>query len=170
MKYSSISNSGSSAYKGRSVNANRRKCRHLMSSRRTHRKPSPLSQLKVTSVIFSAGSNSAKSSSSRQTTSIRSTSTWRQLLTIYEEVSGVVVILKSDQFKAITPPVLGWWASAMKVNNKLINPFKDLFAIWVLWRHMAMKRMPMFHEKFLPFLSFGRCIMRGLWAAAEGQD
>ena len=71
---------------------------HLLSTDKTSSMDGPLHQIRVTSVIFSAGSNSAKSVSTSQVTLIRSISTWRQLLTIYEEVSSVGIIIEAINF------------------------------------------------------------------------
>ena len=74
---------------------NRFKCRHLRSTGKTCSMEGPFSQRRVKSVLFSAGSNLAKSSRARESTRIQSISTWRQLLTICEEVSGAVAILEA---------------------------------------------------------------------------
>jgi hypothetical protein len=80
-----------------SVNVNRLKCCHLLRTGKTSSIEGSVSQPRVMSVIFSAGSNAAKSLRMRLSTSIRSISTWRQLLTIYEEVSSVVMIRKATK-------------------------------------------------------------------------
>ena len=99
MKLLRTSNGGGNiSVSTRPVNVNRRNFRHLLSTARISPKEArPISQYKVMSVIFSAGSNSAKSSRSRIYTSIRSISTWRQFLRICEEVSSVLMNLKCDQ-------------------------------------------------------------------------
>ena len=74
---------------------NRRNFRHLLSTGKKSFIWEPSCQHRVTSVIFSADSNSAKSLRVRQFTQTQSVSTWRQLLKIYEKMSSVIVILKA---------------------------------------------------------------------------
>ena len=81
---------------GKSGTFKRHKCRHLLRTGRTLSKERPLLfQIRVMFVILSAGSNSAKPFKVRCLINIPSISTWRQLLTIYKEVSSVVVILET---------------------------------------------------------------------------
>jgi hypothetical protein len=97
MKLLSTLNDGT-GFPEKSGTVKRHKCRHLLRTGRTFFKErSLLHQNKVMSVIVSAGSNSAKSLTVREFIYIPSLSTWRQLLTIYKEVSSFDIILKRDQ-------------------------------------------------------------------------
>ena len=77
------------------LRVDRHNCCHLLTIRKTSSMEVRWSQNRVMSIVFSAGSNSVRSPRKRRCTSIRSISTWRQLLTICEEVSSVVMIIKS---------------------------------------------------------------------------
>ena len=97
MKPLNTSNGGTDIFSEWCLTVNWLKYRHLLSNGRTSSiEGLPLFQRRWTSVIFgtSAGSNSVKSLRTRQYTFIRSVSTWRQLLTICEEVRSVVLIRK----------------------------------------------------------------------------
>ena len=94
MKSPSTSKGGTDGSDHR-LKVNRRKCRHLLRIGKTSSIEGPLPQLRWTSVVCWAGSNSAKPSKSTLETSNRSISTWRQFLTIYEQVSSVVKFQKA---------------------------------------------------------------------------
>ena len=95
--FSSIMKSQSSSRGGingftRLCKVNRRKCVHLLSTRRTSFIERPCDQLRWTSVIFSLCSMSGKSRRLNIQASNRSISNCRQFLIIYEVVISVVLV------------------------------------------------------------------------------
>ena len=127
MKWLSTSNGGMHFWGSLSVNVNRHKCRHLLIARRTFSIEGPFLQLRVMSVVFSAGSSSAKSLRVRWVTSIWSISTWRQLLTICEEVSSVVLKLE-----AINVTSFSWVALSTQTYSSF-SFFRQLISLWKLF-------------------------------------
>ena len=121
------------------LKVNRRKCCHFLSVGKISSIDGPFPHLRWTSVVCSNGSISAKPCNVALTTSNRSISTWRQTLTIYEEVSSDFIIFEainvtsfiSPASQVVTSSTFSFLRRAISLCKSFGWSIRSSFRLWV---------------------------------------